>query len=198
MGRTMRAGLKWVAARAFAKAAFALRAQPERHSGDVRGQAGFDGICRLLSACEGDAAVGLLRQYGARFGERCVVHSGVLVHNAQEDFGHLVIGHQVHIGPGVLLDLADRIVIGDRVTIAMRSMLITHADAGDACSEWARRLKRRAPIRLESDVYLGAGCTILPGVTVGEGALVAAGALVNRDVAAGEAVAGVPARPIHR
>ena len=43
-------------------------------------------------------------------------------------------------------------------------------------------------------VWLGARCTILPGVTVGDGAVVAAGAVVVRDVAPHTVVGGVPAR----
>jgi len=190
----MRQQLRWLAGRVVARADFALRAQPDRHSRAVEAQVGFDGVCRLLSACEGAAAIRLLRQYGATIGEQCVVHAGVYVHNAGGSFERLVIGSRVHIGPEVLLDLADQISIANRVTVSMRSMLITHANAGAVCSEFSDRIAKRAPIRLEEDVYLGAGCIILPGVQVGSGALVAAGALVNRDVPARQGVAGVPAR----
>jgi UDP-2-acetamido-3-amino-2,3-dideoxy-glucuronate N-acetyltransferase len=50
------------------------------------------------------------------------------------------------------------------------------------------------PTRIRRGASLGSGAVILCGVTVGEGALVGAGAVVTRDVAAGEVVAGVPAR----
>jgi maltose O-acetyltransferase len=45
-------------------------------------------------------------------------------------------------------------------------------------------------------VWLGSHCVILPGVTIGDDAVVGAGAVVNRDVAAGTRVVGVPARPL--
>ena len=44
--------------------------------------------------------------------------------------------------------------------------------------------------------WIGAGATVLPGVTVGENAIVAAGAVVTGDVPANAIVGGVPARVI--
>jgi acetyltransferase-like isoleucine patch superfamily enzyme len=52
----------------------------------------------------------------------------------------------------------------------------------------------RGPGRIGDGVVIRAGATILDGVTVGAEAEVRAGALVNRDVPAGDVVAGVPAR----
>ncbi len=53
-----------------------------------------------------------------------------------------------------------------------------------------------APIRIGSDVWLGARVTVVPGVTISDGAIVGAGAVVTKDVDARTAVAGVPARVI--
>src|SRR4051794_33082919 len=50
-------------------------------------------------------------------------------------------------------------------------------------------------ISIEDEARIGAGATLLPGVTIGRGAVVAAGSVVTRDVAAGTRVMGVPARP---
>ncbi len=49
---------------------------------------------------------------------------------------------------------------------------------------------------VERGASIGSGAVILGGVRIGEGALVGAGAVVTRDVAAGEVVAGSPARAI--
>lgn len=50
------------------------------------------------------------------------------------------------------------------------------------------------PTLVRRRASIGSGAVILCGVTIGEAAMVGAGAVVTRDVAAGEVVAGVPAR----
>jgi acetyltransferase-like isoleucine patch superfamily enzyme len=107
------------------------------------------------------------------------------------------IGRHVFVGLDTYLDcqFPELIAIEDDVTISFRVTVVVHDDArrmdgvrpgaGDGTV---------APVVLRRGCYLGAGCTILPGVTVGERAIVGAAALVTRDVPAGKVVVGVPAR----
>jgi acetyltransferase-like isoleucine patch superfamily enzyme len=44
--------------------------------------------------------------------------------------------------------------------------------------------------------WVGAGCEILDGVSIGEGSIIAASAVVNKNVGAGTIVGGIPARTI--
>jgi acetyltransferase-like isoleucine patch superfamily enzyme len=53
---------------------------------------------------------------------------------------------------------------------------------------------RREGITIEDDCWLGTGCTILDGVTVGRGSVVAAGCVVTKSVPSYSIVAGVPGR----
>ena len=57
-----------------------------------------------------------------------------------------------------------------------------------------RRLLLCKPVRICTNAWIGAGATILPGVTVGENAVVAAGAVVTKDVAPYTIVGGNPAK----
>ena len=54
----------------------------------------------------------------------------------------------------------------------------------------------RGDVSIGHDVWLGSGCMILSGVTVGHGAVVAARAVVARDVPPYAVVAGNPARVV--
>ena len=51
-------------------------------------------------------------------------------------------------------------------------------------------------ICIGNDVWIGARCVILDGVTIGDGAVIAAGAVVTRNVEPFMIVGGVPAKPI--
>ena len=51
---------------------------------------------------------------------------------------------------------------------------------------------------LRSNVWLGGGVIVLPGVNIGENTVVGAGAVVTRDLPANVVAVGVPARVIRR
>lgn len=53
-------------------------------------------------------------------------------------------------------------------------------------------------VRLESGVLVGTGAQVLQYVTVGANASVGAGAVVNKTVAPGVTVVGIPAKPLQR
>ena len=52
------------------------------------------------------------------------------------------------------------------------------------------------PITVGDGAWIGANCTILPGVTIGRGAVVAAGSVVTKSIGDNEMYAGVPAKLI--
>jgi len=46
------------------------------------------------------------------------------------------------------------------------------------------------------NVWIGAGCIVLPGARIGDNAVIAAGSVVRGEVPAGELWGGVPAKYI--
>lgn len=109
------------------------------------------------------------------------------------------IGRDVFIGLDSYLDdqFPELIVIEDGVTISFRVTIAVHDDARRMDRLEAGKLEGTvAPVVLKRGCYLGAGCLVLPGVTVGERAIVGAGAVVTRDVPPGKVAVGVPARVV--
>ena len=104
------------------------------------------------------------------------------------------VGRNVFINQACMLNDIGGIEIGDDVMIGPRVSLLT---AGHPLDPGRRRRQIvAAPITIERNVWLGAGATVLQGVTVGSDAVVAAGAIVTRDVPPRTLVAGVPAQVV--
>jgi len=90
----------------------------------------------------------------------------------------------------VFLDLGG-IIIEDNVLIAPKVSLLSE---GHPVSPQSRQSLVPGRIHIKENAWIGAGATILPGVTIGENAVVAAGAVVSKDVAANTIVGGIPAK----
>lgn len=84
------------------------------------------------------------------------------------------------------------IKIGNNVTMSVHCIVLAH-DAS-TCNQIG--YAKIGKIIIEDNVFIGAGCTILPNVVVGEGSIVGAGSVVSRNVPPYTVVAGNPARVI--
>jgi acetyltransferase-like isoleucine patch superfamily enzyme len=134
-----------------------------------------------------------LRLYGARIGRDTVIHRLTLINVDRGGFGALQIGANCFVGDDVLIDLAAPVTLEDHVTLAARAVVLTHLNVGYKDHPLQARFPARtAAVTIKRGSFVGASATVLAGTTIGPEAFVAAGGLVNRDVAEGETVGGVP------
>lgn len=104
---------------------------------------------------------------------------------------HTKIGKNVFINfDCVFLDLGG-ITIEENVFVAPKVSLLSE---GHPSSKEDRHSLIPNAIHIKKNAWIGAGATILPGVTIGENAVVAAGAVVSKNVAPNTIVGGVPAK----
>jgi acetyltransferase-like isoleucine patch superfamily enzyme len=112
---------------------------------------------------------------------------GTELDNSTTIFGpfYTNFGHHISIGKMVFINHAcsfldmGGIVLEDDVLIGPKVNLITENHPLDPLE---RRGMLCKPILIKRNAWIGAGATILPGVTVGENSVVAAGAVVSKDV----------------
>lgn len=107
----------------------------------------------------------------------------------------LELSERVFINQGcTFLDYAG-IRLGEGVMVAPKVTFITVGHPVDP--EERRQYLSGAPIDVAENVWIGAGATILPGVSIGRDAVIAAGTVVADDVPAASLVAG-PKGTVHR
>lgn len=106
-------------------------------------------------------------------------------------FKNVVIGKNVVVMSNCLMMSAGGITIEDNSMIAANVQLISNN----------HDLKQRSvitckPVHIKKNCWIGAGSTILAGVTIGDNSVVGAGSVVTKDVPDNVIVAGNPAKII--
>jgi maltose O-acetyltransferase len=99
------------------------------------------------------------------------------------------LGHDVLIAGG-----RSHVTIGDCVDIGPRVSLLTGTHETDMLGRHSAGAGYSRDIVIEDGAWIGAGSTILGGVTIGRKAVIAAGSVVTRDVPPFTLAAGVPCR----
>lgn len=124
-----------------------------------------------------------------------ILHRSVFAVGAS---GIIRIGDRTHVGVGSYFNATKgSITVGDDTAIANMVQVYSYSNwpqAGFLVGE----TYRVSDVVIGSNVLIGAGVIVLPGVRVGDSSVIGAGAVVNRDVTPGTVVAGVPARLIGR
>lgn len=98
-------------------------------------------------------------------GKMCGIRPGSEI---KANGGIVSIGNNCFINRNSMVVSHDRIDIEDGVTIGPGTYIYDHDHDGKGGFD-------TRPVRIERDVWIGANCVILKGVTIGEGAVIAAG-----------------------
>ncbi len=148
------------------------------------------------------------RLSNATLGERVTIRESVVIDTE--------IGNDVSVGPFAHLrggtQLADGVHVGNFVEIKKsklaRGVKVSHlsyvgdATIGEETNIGAGTItcnfdgERKNATIVGRSALIGSNTSLVAPVTIGDGALTGAGSVVTRDVAAGERVAGNPARPL--
>lgn len=131
----------------------------------------------------------LLGQLLGAMGEGCWIEPPLYVNWGSR----IALGDHVYANTGLtviddtFVNIGSHVMLGPRVTISAASHPVDP------------ELRRQAyqydlPVVLEENVWVGAGATILPGVTIGKNSVIGAGSVVDRDIPPDVVAAGVPCR----
>lgn len=118
---------------------------------------------------------------GAQIGENVNICSHCFIENDVKIGNNVTIKCGVQIWDGI--ELEDNVMIGSNVTFT-----------NDMYPRAKNKDWKLLHTRVCKGATIGAGSTLLPGITIGEMAFIAAGSVVTKDVPAGELWMGSPAK----
>lgn len=143
-----------------------------------------------------EKGVKLRLQYGGsiKIGQNCILYSyaTLITHG-----GEIVIGDNSSVNPYAVIYGQSFTKIGNGVRIATQVAIIpsNHIYKDATQPIYTQGLSMKG-IKIEDDVWLGAGVKVLDGVTIGEGCVVGANSVVSKSLKPYGIYVGVPARLI--
>ncbi len=108
--------------------------------------------------------------------------------------GGVFLGQGTFVGSGCEFNITAAITVGANCLIASGCRFIDHNHGTEVGIPMKLQKEEEDPICIGPDVWIGANCVILKGVSIGEGAIVAAGSVVTKSLQSMGIFAGVPAR----
>jgi len=131
---------------------------------------------------------GLLRLFGAKVGKGVVLKPSIDIRHPW----NVEIGDFSWVGEGARLSSPGKIRIGKRCCISQDACLCAgYRDGAEPASGLIVY-----PIVIEDGARVGAGATVLPGVTVGSHANIRAGSVLKQDAEPCKTYAGNPAQKV--
>ena len=122
-----------------------------------------------------------------QIGENSIIYNQLTVVRPK----NVTIGKNVTVMNGVLMMSAGGITIEDNVMIAANVQLISNNH-----DPYDRYVITCKPILIKEGAWIGAGATILPGVTIGKYAIIGANSIVNKNIPDYGVAVGSPAKVI--
>lgn len=135
----------------------------------------------------------LIKNLAEECGDNVVVKENVYLFGVEK----LSLGSNVSIHPMCYLECAGGVRIGDNVSIAHATSVMSTSHTYDDLSipiKYNPGVHRE--VIIDDDVWIGCGARILYGVHIMPHSIIGAGAVVNRDTEQYAIYAGVPARKV--
>jgi acetyltransferase-like isoleucine patch superfamily enzyme len=135
-------------------------------------------------------------------GVSVLAHANITVHRYSPRSrveGKLILGDGAIVSAGVVIIAAGGVVrIGKNSAVAANSVAVAanHLYAPGASHLHGAWDEERCGVIVGDNVWVGAGCVLLPGCLIGDDTVIGAGSVVRGTVTPGEIWAGVPARRI--
>ena len=132
----------------------------------------------------------LLKKMFGQIGENCYIETPF---HANWGGKNAYFGNNVYVNFNLVMVDDGDIRVGNYVMIGPNVVLCSTNHPIDPKIR-KKTAQYSLPVRIEDNVWLGANCVVLPGVTIGENSVIGAGSVVTKDIPANVVAVGCPCR----
>ena len=131
-------------------------------------------------------------------GDGCSIHAGATfwTHDYGEGHGAIVLGRRVTCLRGVIFNSYARIEVCDDTAFGDGCYVQDNDHGTEPGTPVMQQTSHGEPIAIGEDVWFGARCIVLKGVSVGDHTIVGAGSVVVKALPANVVAVGVPCRVV--
>ena len=142
--------------------------------------------CSVVSKFSGGFQLRLFNKSQFITGKNIVIRSGVKIRC--NNTGKVVIGDDVGLNNNCLINSMDSITIGSHTIMGQDVKMYDH-DHVYAVQGYRRNSGfKTAPIVIGENVWIGSGCIILKGTTIGDNCVIGAGSIIKGTIEANQVV----------
>lgn len=162
----------------------------------LRGE-GKDLLLRLVSILPTSAGdwirFKVMRHFFAGLGYGTVIRDHIRLTNPEK----ISIGEHCNLSERSFITGGGGVTLGNYVGLGpdVKIWSVNHR-FDDPDVPWLTQGYDKKPVVIEDDVWLGANCFVMPGVTIGKGAIISAGSILMKSVPPYAIIAGNPGRVV--
>lgn len=133
-----------------------------------------------------------------------IVHHHTSLHAITNHYGgykpSIKIGEGTHIGPYNAISSINQIIIGNNVLFGPYVHINDHSHNYEDIDIpiIQQPAYSKGPIVIEDDCWLGFGCHVMAGVTIGKHSVIGANSVVTKDIPSYSVAVGVPAKVVKK
>ncbi|MCU7940150.1 MAG: sugar O-acetyltransferase [gamma proteobacterium symbiont of Bathyaustriella thionipta] len=149
--------------------------------------------CRQFNRSPSKGNLLRLKSLFARYGEDVFIEQGFYC-----DYGDkITLGQRVYININCTILDGGEVTIGNDCLIGPNVQILT-INHDTSATDRLNKNNYAEDIHIESNVWIGAGTIILPGINIGSNAVIGAGSVVTKNIQANCLYAGNPAKKIRQ
>lgn len=144
----------------------------------------------LTRPTEQEKRAAMLKEMFAEIGEGCYIEPPL---HTNFGGGHVHFGNHIYANFNLTIVDDTHVYVGDHTMFGPN---VTIATAGHPIWPTLREkgYQYNMPVHIGKNCWLGAGCIVMPGVTIGDNVVIGAGSIVTKDIPSNVIAVGNPCR----